>query len=97
MTRGADIKCSVHQFCNYLKTTLKHFSLNSVASISTSKNSSSAPVLKADSGASKNFIREQDEKETVKVTTLTNGPAAKLSNYLRQGVPKLELSWRDYD
>ena len=50
----------------------------SVASIVS--NPSTSKSLKADSGASKNFIREDDSGELVDVQSQPNGPKAKLPN-----------------
>ena len=85
--RGADRSCSVVQFCNYLKTTLSQHLHSSVASISNASFNSFLPYLnfigaslKADSGASKNFVREKDAPALLNVKPLRNGPVAKLPN-----------------
>ena len=74
--RGAESKSSVKHFCNYLTTKLFHTNLFSVASIIT--NSYYCNYLKADSGASKHFIKENDSKSLQQIRPFTNGPKAKL-------------------
>ena len=83
MMGGADVRCRVVQFCNYLITILSH-KHHSVASNLNVTNIFTQflnyIVLKADSGASKHFIREEDERNLVHVHPLLNGPMAKLPN-----------------
>ena len=83
--RGADNRCSVVELCKYLKHTLLHTQHLSVASVTKNSNSPTASVLKADSGASKHFIRDNDSKHLKNIKALLNGPVAKLpdNKYIR--------------
>ena len=77
--RGAVKRCSVVDLCNYLKIILSQPSSLSVASIiNKCINIVHVVSLKADSGASKNFIREQDAHQLLDVKKLLNQPSAKL-------------------
>ena len=75
--RGAGLRYSVLQFCNYLTTILYKHNLLSVAPIRTTINNL---VLKANIGASKNFVRDTDALMLKKVHAILNGPIAKLPN-----------------
>ena len=75
---GADSKSRVKHFCNYLITKLFHTPLFSVASIIA--NTLLTTVMKADTGASKHFVREDDIKFLKQVSLLKDGPRAKLPN-----------------
>ena len=72
------MRCSVVAFCNYLKYIFLNNTSLSVASITnfTASNTS----LKADTGASKNFIRLLDAIALKNVRAILNGPKAKLPN-----------------
>ena len=71
-------RCSVPKFCNYLINLLSHNTSFSVASAITQLPCNN--ILKADTGASKNFIRETDAQALTHVRALSNGPKAKLPN-----------------
>lgn len=71
-------RCSVQQFCNYLITFLQIKTSLSVASITSTIINDT--YLKADTGASKNFIREQDQHFLQNIKQLRNGLSAKLPN-----------------
>ena len=77
--RGAGLRYSVLQFCNYLTRILYKHNLLSVAPIRTSINNL-IMFLKADTGASKNFVRDTDALMLKKVHAILNGPIAKLPN-----------------
>ena len=79
---GGNSRCRIGQLCNYLKTILSQPTQTFVASIisNTSNPSNTHSFLKADSGASKHFIRQEDESECTNIETIVNGPAAKLPN-----------------
>ena len=83
MLGGADVRRRLGQLCNYLKHNFASKPRLSVASTLHTAFSSSCFLnyfLKADSGASKHFIRMLDASQLQRVQQLLNGPSAKLPN-----------------
>lgn len=78
---GAEKGYSVTKLCNYLATSLLHNNSLSVAPNNCTNYINN--VLKADSGASKNFIRKEDKMLLNNVHPLINGPKAKLPDNTR--------------
>ena len=82
MMGGAVVRRRLGQLCNYLKNNFASKPSLSVASnfhtpfLSFCLNT----LLKADSGASKHFVRACDASQLEKVRNILNGPSAKLPN-----------------